>query len=114
MGDKIEIDINAVKRLQPTIKKPIQLTDHVENNLVSIRNSIDWEVRQRSNVDEQLKSAGGHVIDALNRLHRIDRVVMGSMGQYEEVERYLSAKAKEIQTGFNMLFWEDGMKLLGE
>lgn len=112
MREKIEINIKAVKRLQPTIKRPIQSADSVENSLVSIRNSIDWEVKQRSNVDEQLKSAGGHIIDAVNRLHRIDRFVMGSIGQYEDLERYLAAKANEIDTGYNTLFWEDGAKLL--
>jgi hypothetical protein len=112
MGEKIEININAVKRLQPIIKRPIQSADSVENSLVSIRNSIDWEIKQRSNVDEQLKTAGGHIIDAVNRLHRIDRFVMGSIGQYEDLERYLAAKANEIDTGYNTLFWEDGAKLL--
>lgn len=112
MAKKFEIDIKGVQRTQPQIKRPIKSISKIENSFNSLRWQINSEIKRRSNVDEELLKAGNFLVEAENRLHRIDRFVISSVGEYEEKEKYLEAKAKELVDGWNPQSMIDISKIL--
>jgi len=113
MAKKFEVDYELVRRVQPTIKRPITVINDVENQFDYLRMQLDWAVRNRCNAYENLQKAGNFLVDATSLLHQLDRLVIHSMNEYEKTENYIKGKATELATGwYNPPFWDDTFKVL--